>query len=236
MSPVGLSHETSRCWMSEGNGARHKIGRRSRRRSKSTPPMPALAASQSPPIAAGFRTTSAIDVGRSCKDLASHSQSASSAWLWRVRWTRPFLSARTSASCMCEKRPSDPGSATVMLRSSPMSCRQALREHRVRDWKDVMSSMSRSARCGGNSMVPLTLSTSQPRSTFVVAQHESPLRSFFTLTGSWRGSSPCSKGRKTRSNEWRRDRRTRFRRARSPCAKPRKSSTKTSMYASGLRL
>ena len=104
MSPDGLSKDTTRRWTCVGNGDRHKIGAaEGLRRLNATPPMPDLAASQSPPYDGCLWTISAIEVGRSVSELASHFQSASSACWWRRQ-------------SKCQTRAEEAGSAAGKVR------------------------------------------------------------------------------------------------------------------------
>jgi hypothetical protein len=130
ISPCGLESETTRAATEEGKRCRQTIGCAvGEKRSKMTPPIPAAAASVVCATEAGFRTTSAMDVGRDVTLSASHCQSSRSSRIGFVNRTQPPPAER-SADCRWEKSPSAPGRASIMLRSSPRSfchCRSGTR-------------------------------------------------------------------------------------------------------------
>ena len=122
-----------------------------------------------------------------------------------------------------------------MLRSSPTSLWRSFFGHvrRLRGNADRIS-LRRSMRLGGSSIVPATVSTSQPRMTFTVSRAPSPLSNFFTLMGSFFHLSSCpSGGRNTMSMQWKSTRRRRLCRLFPPWASRMKSSTYTSALPRG---
>lgn len=124
MSPLGLSSDTSRCWMWRGYLARHSTGSWSS--VKSTPPIPRPHASTAPRTEGLSLTISPSRVGRDCRLEASSSKS--SRW-FRICWVMRTrcLSECRSPSCKAEKRPELPGMARDINRSSPMVRCHALR-------------------------------------------------------------------------------------------------------------
>lgn len=236
MDPWGFAKLTSASWTARGKGSRQTMGGCVAVAGlgwvggSQTPPMPGRAASQAPTCLGSVGTTSAMRVGRIPRLSVRDSKSASWSWTAGVSRTR-LPSWRHSASWRCENMPAPPGMAKVMLRSSPRSWCHCLIATRLRPRKRSNSSLTRSNRCGGSSMVPRRVSMSHPKTVFKVDQQASPLSIFLTEAGSCRVvGSVESRGRNTSSSAERRMRRMRRRRAGVPCAHPMASSTKTSKY------
>jgi hypothetical protein len=94
--------------------------------------------------------------------------------------TLPSLSLWQMASCKEQKRPRAPGMANAMDRSSPITCCHFLVE--VCLWYGVMLSnmaCSYATRRGGNWMVLVVVSSTNPSNTLRVDQVALPFNSFF---------------------------------------------------------
>ena len=128
--------------------------------------------------------------------------------------------AAVKAACNWQNRPAPPGMAMTMLRSSPSNFCHSKRVAVCR-WQNPLSKRSSSVfRCGGSSIVFLSVSTFQPRMVLKVVQQASPRDNFLVEMGSrrpWRESS-ASLGRNTRSLQCSKVRRKRLRRVHEPWA------------------
>ena len=136
-----------------------------------------------------------------------------------------FFSECLNPVCRVLKKPRPPGTARIMLRSSPKALCQSLTDTLLRFWRLSSISRKRSRRCSGSSMVSATVSTIHPNSTLRVAHFASPFANLLKEMGSLRCSLSVGVfGRRMSSMEWKMVDRTRSRRPGWPCASPRKSS------------
>lgn len=197
---MGLSSETTRSWMSCGNGWRHRIGGWPGQ--NRTPPIPALAASTAWRTVGSSGTSSAMRVGRRQRSCARRSKSSIWARMWRLMRTLPSP-ASLRPSWRAPNSPALPGIPTDIKRSSPSTFCHFLTL--IRFFPRSMSKMSW-RRCflwSGSSRVPRMVSMIQPRMSFRVAHEPSPLRSFLTEAASLRRSSPSRGLSSTMSIAWR---------------------------------
>ena len=141
-----------------------------------------------------------------------------------------FLDFRAKATCIWEKMCLAPGRASAIERSSPITLCHFFSE--ILFWvggTDARISLRRSMRCCGRLMVSATVSSSQPSTSLMVSQVQSPCRNFFNDMGSVQaGSSSGDSGRKTVSIACIKVVRTRFCSPSGPWQMAIKSSTKTS--------
>ena len=144
------------------------------------------------------------------------------------------LLARVRASCRTQKSPVEPGMAVDTKRSCPRYRSYCFLLMRVRWHKSANSFWSMSLRWGGSSRVCRAVSMIQPRMSLRVLQLPSPWASFLRETASFLGSEDTSGRESTWSIAWNRCRRMAFIRFGPPWATWMKSSTKTSVWASGL--
>ena len=180
--------------------------------------------------------SSAMRVGRSLRVAAGWRKSSRMWWTSCVKGTVVAEGdACQNASWRREKSPLAPGRPMAIKRSSPRtSCQVLSGIDRAVGFVSVRMECSRSLRRGVKAIVPATESMFQPSIHFRVDQVASPLRSFFTETGSWQvGLLEGASGWKTLSREWNSARLTRRRVAGLPRARPRKSSTQMSHCCTG---
>ena len=224
IAPCGLAVETRSDWIGNGKVCRQTSGLNVGSPESQTPPMPAPLASAAPMATGRSGTISPRRVGREPRSRARWCRSEIASrigWLRRMRclsgWLKPV--------CSVLKNPCPPGTAKIILRSSPKALCQSLSETRRRSLRPSNISKRRNRRCSGSSIVSATESTIQPRRTFRVAHFASPFANLLSEIGSLRCLESVGQfGRKTSSMEWNIVERTRSRSPGWPCASPRKSS------------
>eukprot|EP00980_Cylindrotheca_fusiformis_P022354 scaffold9232_cov110-Cylindrotheca_fusiformis.AAC.2 len=173
-------------------------------------------------------------VGRFCRCLWSHRKSSRAAWKPGLSRNREERSLVRRAACRWLNRPREPGRASDMERNSPKSlCHLSRESRRWLGGMELRSSAKRRSLRSGKVMVDDTVSMIQPRTFLQVAHDASPLRNLVTEMGSVRcgGSWSGWRGRRMRSIDSMRRRRTFVRRDSGPWAAAIKSSTKRSTVA-----
>ena len=145
--------------------------------------MPGLAALLHPTWSGGLGMSFAIQVGCTYTSAGSHWKSSIASLKWRLRYTRLFASL--SCSYSHDMQPMPPGMAMTMLQSLLTSFCRSFLEHAWRNRGNESSILvKRVTQWEGSSMVPATVSMSQPSTTLVTFHNLSPFRSFFRKIGS----------------------------------------------------
>ena len=196
--------------------------------------MPALAASLAPMnLGSTSGTNSSMCVARSSRPFTKQYKSSSCALTESV--IRILSFASTSAACSSENCPLPPGIPGVRFRRSPSMLSQVFLPTLVCCASVDSVVRARSVRWLGTFSILLKPSRSQPRARLIVFILASPFFSLLIAFGSFLvGGSSASFLRNTRSRLWKSVRRwfvAGF--CGSSCAVPQKSSTNTSICASG---
>jgi hypothetical protein len=230
--PLRFVEETSLSETEASKRRRHTSGRQPGM--NQTPPMPLPLASTAPMPEGSSVMISSIRVGRLWRSWANAAKSDSCWRIGRVSRMRWVASRCCKAVCSAENNPREPGIARAMLRSSPSTRCHVSVDTRRCPASCVKMSRRRSARCGGRVTVRCSVSTIHPSKVFCVAHAPSPLRSFLTDAGSFWAGRNGSAGCNTSSMECSSVRVICRRRSSEPCARPKKSSTNTSIDPTGV--